>query len=268
MTKQRLDTLLVARGLATDVEEAMRLCLAGEVICRDAVLTKPGMSIEDSSELTLKRSGSYVSRGGEKLAGALSDFELDPTDLRCIDIGASTGGFTDCLLQHGAAQVTAVDVGYGQFAWSLRSDHRVVLHERKNIRELDPALVGAPFDLLVADLSFIGLANLFPQFKALVAGDGQLLVLVKPQFELPASAVARGGVVDEAEAHIQALKRVLAAAESQDLALLGLAASHLKGPKGNIEFFFWARVGGIPATIDSEAVVHKAWADFGMDSRP
>jgi 23S rRNA (cytidine1920-2'-O)/16S rRNA (cytidine1409-2'-O)-methyltransferase len=245
--------------LASDVEDARRFCLAGEVINGDTVLTKPGMSVEESTALALKSTRSYVSRGGEKLAGALADFSIDPSGWRCIDIGASSGGFTDCLLQRGAVQVTAIDVAYGQFAWSLRTDPRVVLYERTNIRELNPIKTGAPFDLAVSDLSFIGLAQLLPQFKALIEPDGSLLVLIKPQFELPASAVGPGGVVDDAKAHVRALTRVLEAANASGLTPRGLSSSHLKGPKGNFEFFFWAQIGGIPATIDSEAVVHATW---------
>ncbi|MDR2197526.1 MAG: TlyA family RNA methyltransferase [Coriobacteriales bacterium] len=314
MARQRLDELLVARGLASDVEQARRLCLAGGLLSGDTLLTKPGMSVQEGIPLSLKGARSYVSRGGEKLAGALEDFSLNPAGLRCVDVGASTGGFTDCLLRHGARQVTAVDVAYGQLAWGLRTDERVIVFERTNVRALDPQTLGAPFDLAVADLSFIGLAGLMPRLRSLIepggaspgttgdptepgtagdstepdtAGDptepgttgdypkgaspgttgdptepgGSLLALVKPQFELPASSVGRGGVVRDAHAHIQALESVQAAACASGLTPRGLVASRLRGHKGNIEFFFWAQIGGIPATIDIEAQVRAAWTD-------
>jgi 23S rRNA (cytidine1920-2'-O)/16S rRNA (cytidine1409-2'-O)-methyltransferase len=260
MPKSRLDALLVARGLARDLKEASRLCLAGELLGEGCVLTKPGMEVSDDIRLTLRTKRAYVSRGGEKLAGALDDFGLSPAGLSCLDVGASTGGFTDCLLKRGARQVTAVDVAYGQFAWSLRSDPRVVLRERTNIRELTPDEAGAPFDLLLADLSFTTLASLLPRLRALIEPAGTLVALIKPQFELPASAVGPGGVVVDVEAQVRAVDCVLQAARECGLAPAGLAPSRLKGSKGNIEFFFWARFGAIPATITSEAVVRAAWA--------
>ncbi|MDR1422355.1 MAG: TlyA family RNA methyltransferase [Coriobacteriales bacterium] len=259
MATQRLDDALVARGLAASVDEARRLSLAGAVISADRLLTKPGMSIATDAPLALKSTQAHVSRGGDKLAGALDDLTIDPAGWRCIDIGASTGGFTDCLLKHGARQVTAVDVAYGQMAWSLRTDERVVLMERTNIRELSPEAVGAPFDLAVVDLSFIGLARLLPHLRSFIEPQGALLVLIKPQFELPPSAVDQGGVVTDRHAHLRALDAVLAAAREAGLSPQGLVSSRLKGPAGNIEFFLWARIGGIPATIDPEAVVRSVW---------
>jgi 23S rRNA (cytidine1920-2'-O)/16S rRNA (cytidine1409-2'-O)-methyltransferase len=258
--KTRLDDALVARGFFEDRAQATRACLAGAVRSRGLALTKPGQHVDPSLELAVEAPRRYASRGGDKLAGALRDFSLCVDGLRCVDVGASSGGFTDCLLQQGAASVCAVDVGYGQFDWRLRTDERVTLFERTNIRDATPLALGAPFDLLVADVSFTPLTPLLPVFERLVASNKTLpavLVLVKPQFELVKGRVPEG-VVRDPQAHVDALNKVLAGLGGTGLTSQGLTFSAIKGPKGNIEFFLWAQWGGIPATIDVEMVVQKA----------
>ena len=261
--KVRLTELLVSRGLSENVAEAERAILAGDVLGDDAPLTQPGMTVDSRLTLRIKPHGRYVSRGGDKLFGALRDFAFDPAGLHCLDVGASTGGFTDCLLQQGAASVVAVDVAYGQFAWQLRSDKRVRLFERTNIRDIDPDLAGAPFDVAVVDLSFVSLRSALPALAPFLAEGGMLIALVKPQFELAASLVAGGVVIDKA-AHVQALEQVIEAALRSGLAPQAATFSQIKGPKGNIEFFLLAQRGGIPATIDTLNVVDAAHEGLGV----
>jgi 23S rRNA (cytidine1920-2'-O)/16S rRNA (cytidine1409-2'-O)-methyltransferase len=257
MPKLRLDELLVQRGLIATQSVAQRICLAGEVHVDGVLATQPGMPVDTSSAVTIKAAKRFVSRGGEKLAGALEDLNFSPQNLKCVDVGASSGGFTDCLLQGGAASVTAVDVGYGQFDWQLRQDPRVALFERTSITKADPAQLGAPFDLLVADLSFTGLARLAMQLAALLGNLNDGLVLVKPQFELAKGVVKKGVVTNPAD-HQKAIEIAATAFQKADLAPLAAVAARVCGPKGNIEFFLWVRKGGIPATIDSRKVVQDA----------
>jgi 23S rRNA (cytidine1920-2'-O)/16S rRNA (cytidine1409-2'-O)-methyltransferase len=259
-SKVRLTELLVERGLAASIADAERAVLAGEVLGADSVLTQPSALVDTACELRLKTRSRYVSRGGDKLAGALSDFSFAPRGLRCLDVGASTGGFTDCLLQQEAASVVAVDVAYGQFAWRLRNDERVTVIERANIREIDPAAIGAPFDLVVADLSFTPLRTLLPLLGSLLSADGSLIALIKPQFELAREVVGTGGIITDPAAHEQALKLVVEAAEACGLVPRAATFSPVKGPKGNIEFFLWAHRGGIPVTINISSVVERAHA--------
>lgn len=256
--KIRLVELLVERGLCEDVAFAERLVIAGEVRGAAGVLSSPYLLLDSESEVTIKGSSRFVSRGGEKLFGALGDFAFDVTGLNCLDVGASTGGFTDCLLKGGAARVVAVDVAYGQFAWQLRNDARVTVLERTSIRAVDPARVGAPFDLTVADISFSPLRNLLPVLAGFMDAGGVLIVLIKPQFELPAEAVGKNGVVSDPAVHEKAIRQVTAAAQTSGLAPLALTYSKLKGPKGNREFFLMAQHSGIPANITVEQVVCEA----------
>ncbi|MDR1412438.1 MAG: TlyA family RNA methyltransferase [Actinomycetes bacterium] len=193
--------------------------------------------------------GPFVSRGGEKLAGALDSFQLDSGGLRTLDVGASTGGFTDCLLQRGVASVVALDVAYGQLAWSLRTDSRVTVLERSNFRRLDLREIGAPFDLTVADLSFISLAKVLPQLAVAAGQSGQLLLLVKPQFEARREEVGQGGVIEDAAVHCEVLKRLDAALPAAGLMALDWTYSPIKGPKGNREY--WLRAA--PAASDTPA---------------
>jgi 23S rRNA (cytidine1920-2'-O)/16S rRNA (cytidine1409-2'-O)-methyltransferase len=266
MGKQRLDQLLVDRGLAADLEQAARACIAGDVYTDNRRLTKPGERLNDDIVLQVHGSQRFVSRGGEKLDGALEQFGLDVSGWRCLDIGASSGGFTDCLLQRGAASVLAVDVGYGQLDWKLRNDPRVQVLERTNIRELDPAAVGAPFDLAVCDLSFASLSNMLPVIEGFLCTGAQagcagshLVALIKPQFELNSEKVETG-IIRDWNLHQEALEKVLAALPVGVLTPCGLGFSAIKGAKGNIEFFLWAQCYGIPANIDVKEVVESAHA--------
>lgn len=239
--KPRLDELLVERGLFANLHDAQVAVLAGEVVVGEHRETCAGKRLKPDVEIRLKNQARFVSRGGEKLAGALEAFGIEPRGLRAADLGCSTGGFTHCLLQAGAASVCAVDVGYGQFSWALRQDRRVSLFERTNVRGIDVQAVGGPFELVVGDLSFVSLASLMSDIARLTAPDGQLAMLVKPQFELDAGQVGEGGVVRSPQLHAEALQRALAAARSCELEPLGLACSPIKGPAGNIEFLLHAR---------------------------
>ena len=239
MARVRLDQRVVELGLESTRSRARARILAGDVRQGDRVLDKPGTLVAADVELQLRERPRYVSRGGQKLAGALQAFKLDPTGLRCADVGASTGGFSDCLLQHGAASVLAIDVGYGQLALSLRNDPRVEVCERTNIRHFALPAEAARFDLVTADLAFISLRTVLPQLVALLAPAGQLLLLVKPQFELERRHVGSGGVVRDPALREQAARSVGEEAAKQGLALLGEADSVLPGPKGNVERFLW-----------------------------
>ena len=229
--KKRLDLLLVERGLAESRAQAQALVLAGRV----AGFTKAGTQVEDSVELTLEQPPRFVSRGGEKLAHALEAFGIDADGADCLDIGASTGGFTDALLQHGAARVIALDVGYGQLHPRLRGDSRVTVLERVNVRRLRE-LPFAP-QLVTCDVSFISVRKALPPALALAAPRWQALVLVKPQFEAGRSDVGRGGVVRDPDVHRRVLRDVAAAALAWDAETLGVVDSGLPGPSGNREFF-------------------------------
>lgn len=233
----RLDERVLQLGLESSLARAQARILAGEVRLGDRVVDKAGMIVPADAQLALKPSNRFVSRGGEKLAGALEALGVEVSGLRCADVGAATGGFTDCLLQHGAAHVLALDVGYGQLAAKLRGDPRVAVRERTNLRHfaLEPGV--EPFDLVTADVSFISLQNLLPRLVALARPGGRLLLMVKPQFELERGAVERGGVVRDPELRARAVREVREAAEALGLVALGQADSRLAGPKGNIEVF-------------------------------
>lgn len=263
MTRQRADLVLVERGCFASREQARAAILAGEVRVGDHVVRKAGELIAQDAALRVAERPRFVSRGGDKLLGALRTFALDPAGMRVVDVGASTGGFSDCLLQSGAESVCAIDVGYGQLAWSLRQDPRVTVYERTNIRNVDAEAVGAPFDLAVADVSFIGLGLVLPRLIALVRPAGQVLVLVKPQFEAGKGRVGKGGVVRDPLVHRDVLERMLTAVSREGLAVQGLAWSPIKGPEGNIEFWVWASLNGAPADVDVDAVVAEAHARLG-----
>ena len=238
MKKQRLDTLLVEQGYFADAGAALRAVLAHEVKVGDVYATSAAMRVAPDAEVTVKDRKRFVSRGGHKLQGALDAFGQDVRGLRCIDIGSSTGGFTDCLLQAGAAGVACVDVNYGQLAWSLRQDPRVAVFERTNIRLADAAALGAPFDLLVADLSFIGLAALAP-----VCRKGTVFVgLVKPQFE-SRPGETEGGVVRDEAVRERVVEEVRAALEAAGFRTTGVVESPITGPEGNVEYLVRAVYG-------------------------
>src|SRR5271169_1143712 len=217
MTKQRLDQLVVERGLTDSREKAQALILAGQVIVNGQKSAKPGHSIADDARIEVLERMSYVSRGGYKLAAALDHFSLDVAGWTCLDVGASTGGFTDCLLQRGAAKVWAIDVGHGQFDWKLRNDPRVVVKEGVNARYLEPADYPVKFDLAVCDASFISTTMLIPAIVPLLAVPRRLIVLVKPQFEVGRADIGKGGIVRDPVLHQQACARVRNAVQAQGL---------------------------------------------------
>lgn len=208
--------------------------MAGDVLVNGEPVTRAGAAVRPADEVTLKARPRFVSRGGEKMAHALGVFGLDVTGLVAADFGASTGGFTDCLLQHGAARVYAIDVGHGQLATQLRNDDRVVAIDRTNVRFLDS--LPEPIDLVTIDVSFIGLKLVLPAAKSILKAGGRIVALVKPQFEAGRDKVGRGGVVRESEIHAQVLRQVFDTAAELHLGVLGLTASPLRGPAGNVEF--------------------------------
>jgi 23S rRNA (cytidine1920-2'-O)/16S rRNA (cytidine1409-2'-O)-methyltransferase len=237
--KSRLDLLLVARGLAKSREEAQRLILAGEVRVGEHTARKASDQVSSEAEVAVGRRARFVSRGGDKLDGALESLAIDVTGRTALDVGASTGGFTDCLLSRGAVRVYAVDVGYGQLDWKLRRDPRVVVIERQNVRELDPATIAEPVALAVADVSFISLRLVLPKIAAIAVPGADVIALVKPQFEVGRGKVGKGGVVRESALQEEAVASVAAAADALGFVARGSVESSLRGPKGNREFFLW-----------------------------
>lgn len=235
--KERLDVLLVEKGLAESRSKAQAVIMSGEVYVNGQKADKAGMDVPIEAEIEVRGSVCpYVSRGGWKLEKALHDFGVDPTGYVCSDSGASTGGFTDCLLQQGAKKVFAIDVGYGQLAWKIRSDPRVVVMERTNIRYVTPEDLGEPLDLSVIDVSFISLKIVLPAIKRLLKPDGQVLCLIKPQFEAGKELVGKKGVVRDPTVHVSVLENFLALAASLNFTVRNLTFSPVKGPEGNIEF--------------------------------
>lgn len=262
MVKRLLDTLLVERGLVESRERAQSLILAGKVKVDGQVAHKPGKRVPAEVELILEEALPYVSRGGLKLEEALSRFRLDVTGFICADVGASTGGFTDCLLKHGAAKVYAIDVGYGQLAWELRQDPRVVVLERTNIRYLES--LPEPIDLATIDVSFISLELVLPPVVSLLKPQGQIVALVKPQFEAEREQVGKGGVVREPEVHRQVLHKVATVAQGLGLQTLGLIPSPLLGPAGNVEFFLHLSKGKRLFTVDLERAVEESLSQVNI----
>jgi 23S rRNA (cytidine1920-2'-O)/16S rRNA (cytidine1409-2'-O)-methyltransferase len=256
--RARLDAELVRRGLARSREHAAELIAAGSVRVSGQTASKPATGVEAGAPvIVVDRSADpqYVSRGGHKLAGALAVFTphgLTVAGRRCLDAGASTGGFTDVLLRAGAAHVVAADVGYGQLAWSLRTDERVTVVDRTNVRTLTPADIGGAAELTVADLSFISLGLVLPALAECTTGD--LVPMVKPQFEVGRERLGAGGVVRDPGLRAEAVLTVAAEALRLGLGTAGVAASPLPGPSGNVEFFLWLRRGAAPA---DEAEVHR-----------
>jgi 23S rRNA (cytidine1920-2'-O)/16S rRNA (cytidine1409-2'-O)-methyltransferase len=234
----RLDGLLVERGLAEDRRRAQALILAGAVLVGDRPADKAGMPIPADAEIRIRgEANPYVSRGGLKLRGALDAFGISATGLVAIDVGASTGGFTDCLLQAGAAKVYAVDVGYGQLAWKLRNDPRVVAVERTNIRHYEGAGITDVIDLAVIDASFISLKQVIPPVLKLIKSGAILIALIKPQFEVEKDEVGKGGVVRDPALHRRVLKEIEFFSRDLGLEILGICDSPITGPEGNREFF-------------------------------
>ena len=235
--KKRLDVLLVEQGYADSRTKAQAIIMSGMVYVDGQKADKPGMSFDEALPIEVRGATCpYVSRGGLKLEKALRDFGVNPTGFVCSDSGASTGGFTDCLLQQGASKVFAIDVGYGQLDWKIRSDPRVVVMERTNVRYVTPEQLGEPLDLSVIDVSFISLKIVLPVIKTFLKPTGQVLCLIKPQFEAGKEKVGQKGVVREPETHKEVLDNFVALAHELEFKILGLTFSPVKGPEGNIEF--------------------------------
>ena len=235
--KKRLDVLLTEQGYADSRSKAQAIIMSGQVYVEGQKADKPGISYEENVSIEVRgESCPYVSRGGLKLEKALRDFGVKPDGYVCSDSGASTGGFTDCLLQQGAKKVFAIDVGYGQLDWKIRSDPRVVVMERTNIRYVTPEDLGEPLDLSVIDVSFISLEIVLPAIKQLLKPEGQVLCLIKPQFEAGREKVGKKGVVRDPEIHKEVLDTFVSLADQLEFTILGLTFSPVKGPEGNIEF--------------------------------
>ena len=239
--KARLDALMLEQGLAASRHRARALIMAGKVRVNGERIEKPGREVPLNADLAVEEDLRYVSRGGLKLEAALETFAVNPEGLVVLDAGASTGGFTDCLLQHGAAGVVAVDVGYGQLDWRLRNDPRVTVMERKNIRFMEPKSLPVPIDAAVADLSFISLKLVLPTLMHLVPPGAWIIALVKPQFEVGRGEVGKGGVVREAQRIRAAVDKVKASARECGYEVLGELKSPIKGPKGNQEVLIHIR---------------------------
>ena len=259
--KKRLDVLLVERGFAETRTKAQAIIMSGMVYVTGQKADKPGMSFEDTCDIEVRGAACpYVSRGGLKLEKALRDFGVDPTGYVCSDSGASTGGFTDCLLQQGASKVFAIDVGYGQLDWKIRSDPRVVVMERTNVRYVTPEQLGEPLDLSVVDVSFISLKIVLPVIKTFLKdSSGQVLCLIKPQFEAGKEKVGKKGVVRDPAVHKEVLDDFVALTKEIGFKILGLTFSPVKGPEGNIEFLAHLTLADVEGLEpDTGAVVFQA----------
>ncbi|HEY6421672.1 MAG TPA: TlyA family RNA methyltransferase [Pseudonocardiaceae bacterium] len=262
--RARLDVELVRRGLARSREHAAELVAQGRVRVHGMAATKPATGVDGDTPLLVEANGKapeWVSRGARKLLGALDRLTAGGPAVagrRCLDAGASTGGFTEVLLDRGAREVVAVDVGYGQLAWSLRTDQRVRVHDRTNVRALRPDGIGGPVELAVADLSFISLRLVLPALIGCTTPDGHLLPMVKPQFEVGRERLGAGGVVRDPQLRAQAVLSVVAAAADLGLCLVDATASPLPGPSGNVEYFVWLRRSPADVQRPAEELVHAA----------
>ncbi|MBE9170667.1 TlyA family RNA methyltransferase [Pleurocapsales cyanobacterium LEGE 06147] len=257
MSKQRLDTLLVTLNLCSSRQQAQRLIRAGKVKVNQHIVDKPGTEVQSNATIELQQQPPYVSRGGEKLAKALETFKIQVEGRICVDGGISTGGFTDCLLKAGAKKVYGIDVGYGQVAWNLRQDERVVLLERTNFRYLTPSqLYGdrPPADLGVMDLSFISLTKVLESLWNLLVAPKEVILLVKPQFEVGRSRVGKKGVVRNWSDRAEAIFQVWQAAEKLGWYYQGLTESPIKGPAGNVEYLLWLKTEPRTPSVDLEAI--------------
>ena len=261
--KKRLDVLLTERMYAENRTKAQAIIMSGNVYVNGQKADKPGMSFEETVDIEVRGAVCpYVSRGGLKLEKALRDFGVKPEGFVCSDSGASTGGFTDCLLQQGASKVFAIDVGYGQLDWKIRSDPRVVVMERTNVRYVTPEQLGEPLDLSVVDVSFISLKIVLPVIKTLLKQDrGQVLCLIKPQFEAGKEKVGKKGVVRDPATHKEVLDNFVVLANELQFKILGLTFSPVKGPEGNIEFLGHLSLADVPGIQpDTADVVTQAHA--------
>lgn len=258
--KRRLDLLLIDRGLFHSRAQAQRAILSGHVLVNGQIIDKPGAQVLVNAPITVKEQPRYVSQGGLKLEKALNTFQINVSEKICLDVGASTGGFTDCLLQHGAKRVYAVDVGKGQLDWKLRTDPRVIVLEELNARYLTPDQIGEPVDIATVDVSFISLRLIVPPLREIVTPKGDLICLVKPQFEAGREHVRRGGVVTDPLTHQRVLEDLARFFTDQlKLSIMNATFSPIKGPAGNIEFFMHIRnepSHGVP--IDWARLVEQA----------
>lgn len=241
-SKKRIDILVYERGLASSREKARAMIMAGEVLVEGQTIDKAGTQVSEQAEITIRNKARFVSRGGEKLASALATFNIPINGRICADVGASTGGFTDCLLQNGAAKVYAIDVGYGQLDYTLRQDQRVVVIERTNARYLEQ--LPEKVSLVTLDASFISLKLLLPVIKGWLSPVADIIPLIKPQFEAGREDVGKGGVVKNPVVHARVLQEILRFARQQGFDIRGLTTSPIKGPAGNTEFLAWLRYGG------------------------
>ena len=263
MKKERLDVLVVERGLCASRERAKAEIMSGSVFVNGIRADKPGMTYPDDASIELRGAAiGFVSRGGLKLEKALKEFGVSPKGRICIDCGASTGGFTDCLLKGGAEKVYAVDVGYGQLAWSLRSDPRVVNIERTNIRYITPEDIPDKISLAVIDVSFISLALVLPPVKELLVGGGEMICLIKPQFEAGKDKVGKKGVVRSPEVHTEVLDKFLDVADKLGIAVRGLTWSPVRGPEGNIEYLGYLVEGGASGEFDTSGIVKASHTEL------
>ena len=260
--KKRLDVLLTEQGYAENRTKAQAIIMSGIVYADGQKADKPGTAYEETVSIEVRGGACpYVSRGGLKLEKALRDFGVKPEGFVCSDSGASTGGFTDCLLQQGARKVFAIDVGYGQLDWKIRSDPRVVVMEKTNIRYVTPEQLGEPLDLSVVDVSFISLKIVLPAIRALLKPTGQVLCLIKPQFEAGREKVGKKGVVRDKSTHVEVLQGFVELADSLGFHILGLTYSPVKGPEGNIEFLGHLSLNDVPGICpDVVDVVEQAHA--------
>lgn len=264
--KERLDVLLVKRGLAPSREKAKAMIMEGNVFVANVREDKAGTSFDENADIEVRGNTlKYVSRGGLKLEKAMSHFSISLEGKICMDIGASTGGFTDCMLQNGAAKVYAVDVGYGQFAWKLRQDPRVVCMEKTNIRYVTPEDIGDVLDFASVDVSFISLTKVLGPARALLGDGGEMVCLIKPQFEAGREKVGKKGVVRERSVHEEVIARIIDFAIEQNFLVKDLEYSPIKGPEGNIEYLVHIRkdvLGGREETVDVHAVVEAAHGEL------
>ena len=257
--KERLDVLLVNRGLAPSREKAKTMIMAGDVFVENQREDKAGSTFPVNANIEVRGEQlKYVSRGGLKLEKAMQEFPITLENTVCMDIGASTGGFTDCMLQNGAAKVFAVDVGYGQFAWKLRQDPRVVCMEKTNIRYVTPEDIGEQLDFASVDVSFISLSKVLPAAKELLKDGGEMVCLIKPQFEAGKEKVGKKGVVRDKNVHIEVIQNVITYATGNGFQVLGLSYSPVKGPEGNIEYLIHLR--------KSDEATDKDWNAVAEDT--
>jgi len=264
MKKQRLDQLVFERGFAESRERAKTTVMSGIVYVNGQKVEKPGTPVDPNAEIEVRGNAlPYVSRGGFKLEKALKVFPVNPTGKVCIDCGASTGGFTDVLLKNGAQKVYAVDVGYGQLAWSLRNDDRVVNLERTNVRYISSEQIPEILDLAVMDVSFISIRLIIPAVSALLKDGGDYICLIKPQFEAGKDEVGKKGVVRDPSVHLSVIREFMSFIETSDLTLMGLDYSPIRGPEGNIEYLAWLKKGRYEVQLpDPEEIVKQSHDAF------